>query len=128
MTHGPTLSRSFLLRTDALLPIYTYNQQLSNIDKLIIRNEPMNPVVLDKILRYLGGNRSSNKEKKVGYVDNIFRKKQEYIPGFPPSKIKQIQMFPDNEKLDREKCFVLNGDASNLRPIANIHDSNGNMI
>ena len=37
-------------------------------------------------------------------------------------------MFPDNEKLDREKFFVLNGDASNLRPTANIHDSTGNMI
>jgi len=57
-------------------------------------------------------------------MNNNFRKKQEYIPGFPTSKIKQIQMFPDNEKLDREKFFVLNGDASNLRPIANIHDSN----
>ena len=80
-------------------------------------------MVLDKILRYLGGNRSSNKENNRGYMNNNFRKKQEYIPGFPPSKIKQIQMFPDNEKLDREKFFVLNGDASNLRPIANIHDS-----
>jgi hypothetical protein len=88
----------------------------------------MNPVVLDKILRYLGGNRSSNKENKVGYIDNNFRKNQDYIPGFPPSKIKQIQMFPDNEKLDREKFFVLNGDASNLRPTANIQDSTGNMI
>ena len=83
----------------------------------------MNPVVLDKIFRYLGGNRSSNKENKVGYIDNSFRKKRNYIPGFPPSKIKQIQMFPDNAKLDREKFLVLNGDASNLRPIPNIHDS-----
>ena len=88
----------------------------------------MNPVVLDKILRYLDGTRSSNKENKVGHIDNNFRKKQEYIPGFPPSEIKQIQMFPDNEKLDREKFLVLNGNASNLRPIANIQDSNGNTI
>ena len=82
----------------------------------------MNPVVLEKILRYLGANKSSNKEYKAGHIDNSFRKKQEYIPGFPPSKIKQIQMFPDNEKLDREKFFILNGDASNLRPVANIPD------
>jgi len=71
----------------------------------------MNPMLLNKILRYLNGNRSSTRENKLDYADNNFRKKQEYVPGFPLSKIKQIQMFPDNEKLDREKFFVLNGDA-----------------
>ena len=76
----------------------------------------MNPVVLDKILRYLGETNSSNKEYKVGHIDNSFRKKQDYIPGFPRSKINQIQMFPDNEKLNREKFLVLNRDAFNLRP------------
>ena len=85
-------------------------------------------MLLNKILRYLNGNRSSTRKNKVDYADNNFRKKQEYVPGFPLSKIKQIQMFPDNEKLDREKFFVLNGDASNLRQTANIPDSNGNMI
>ena len=88
----------------------------------------MNPVVLEKILRHLGASRSSNKENNVVHIDNNFRKKQGYVSGFPPSKIKQIQMFPNNEKLDREKFFVLNGDASNLRPIANIPDGTGNMI
>src|SRR6476620_11730369 len=98
------------------------------MDKLNIQYVHMNPVVLDRILRYLNGNRSSYKENKSDYADNNFRKKQEYVPGFPSSKIKQIQMFPDNVNLDREKFFVLNGDASNLRQAANIPDGNGNMI
>ena len=51
-----------------------------------------------------------------------------YIPGFVPSRIKPILVVPDNRKLNREKWFTLNGDASNLRLVGISLDRYGEQV
>ncbi len=82
----------------------------------------------NKILRYFRGKNQSQPDIRSTSNDSIMGKNKKYILDFPPSKEKNVQSFPDNKKLDREKDIVLNGDASNLRLMAKVLDSNGNNI
>lgn len=65
---------------------------------------------------------------KHSAVNNSGSKIGKYIPGFVPSRIKPIQVFPDNRKLNQEKWFTLNGDASNLRLVGKSLGHNGEQV
>lgn len=81
----------------------------------------------NKIINCLKHSRASYTEKHSTYRNNG-SKIGKYIPGFAPSRIKPIHMFPDNRKLNREKCFTLNGDASNLRLVRKTLGHNGQQV
>jgi len=85
-------------------------------------------MVFDKILRYLSGKNQGRPYIMNTSNDNDYKKNDKYILDFLPSKEKDVQRFPDNNNLDRERDFVLNGDASNIRPTARMQDSTGEDI
>ena len=80
----------------------------------------------NKIINCLKRTPTSYAEKHSAYKNSGSRIGK-YIPGFVPSRIKPIQVFPDNRKLNREKWFTLNGDASNLRLVGKVWVTMGNM-
>jgi hypothetical protein len=84
-------------------------------------------VFVNKIINYLKRKPASYTEKHSTDSDNS-SKIGKYVPGFLPCKIKCAQMFRDNRKLDQEKYFVLNGDASNLRFAGKILAQSGEQV
>lgn len=85
-------------------------------------------MLIDKILDYIR-KKPRNQSYKLGpgVVDGS-GKNQKYLSSYPISLKKNIEIFPNNKKLQREKFFVLNGDASNLRIVAETKDGNGDGV